>query len=155
LQGVQPREVHASFEGNPHASGRSLRTAVRPDMLGLSQGLDAEAAAFDAADELADYYHAEGYPDAAATFRIGGPTERPGKPPLVVVHFPVTEGPAVTIEHLAITGNEHIGDKELLPLWSRRGSGVLGLGQPYFVLADLRSFALSIRDLYRRRGFLE
>lgn len=155
LEGKQAREVHAYFAGNTSFTGRSLRIAVRPDMVGLSQGLDAEAAAFDAADALVEYYRSQGFPDASVTFRVEGPTERNGEPELFIVHFKVVEGPAVTIGRLQIAGHDHFAEQELLPLWSRRLSGVLGLGKPYFVHADLRAFAQSIRDFYRRRGFLE
>jgi outer membrane protein insertion porin family len=155
IEGMQPREVHAQFEGNGHVASHVLRTAIRPDMLGLSQGLDPDAAAFDATDDIAEYYRSQGFPDAGATFRVEGPIARPGAPDLLVVHFAVNEGQAVVLTSLRLTGNEHHPDRELLPLWSRRQSGTLGLGDPWFVHADLRAFALAIRDYYRRRGWLE
>ena len=40
-------------------------------MLGLSQGLDPDAAAYDASDAIAEYYRSQGYADASATFRVG------------------------------------------------------------------------------------
>jgi outer membrane protein assembly complex protein YaeT len=153
--GKQAREVQVTFAGNDSIGDRALRTAVRPDMMGLSQGLEAEAASYDAADAIDDYYRSQGFPDADTKFRIEGPTARADEPDLVIVHFAVTEGPAVTLDRLSISGNEHFAQSELLPLWSRRLSGALGLGSPYFVLADLRSFALAIRDYYRRHGWLE
>src|SRR5262249_60366589 len=146
FEGKQAREVEVRFTGNDSIGERALRSAVRPDMMGLSQGLEAEAAAYDAADAIDEYYRSQGFPDASTKFRIEGPTARADEPDLVVVHFAVVEGPAVTLERVAISGNEHFAESELLPLWSRRLSGALGLGSPYFVPADLRAFALAIRD---------
>ena len=153
--GAVPREVRAEFTGNSNITDGTLRTAIRADMLGLSQGLDAEAAAYDAADAIAAYYRSQGFPDASATFRVEDPTARAGEPDLVVVHFAVAEGPAVTVSRLRLEGNQQLDDAELLALWSRRNSGALGLGDPWFVHADLRAFGNAIRDFYRSRGFLE
>jgi outer membrane protein assembly complex protein YaeT len=153
--GAVPREVRAEFTGNASVANGTLRTAIRADMLGLSQGLDAEAAAWDAADAIAEYYRSQGFPDASATFRVDGPTVRLGEPDLVVVHFAVEEGPAVTVARLRLEGNRQFDDAELLSLWARRNSGAFGLGDPWFVHAELRSFAIAIRDFYRSRGFLE
>lgn len=155
LPGHSAREVQATFAGNEHASGRTLREHVRPDLLGLSQGLDADAAAFDAADAIAEYYRSEGYPDATASYRVDGPTSRQGEPDLVVVHFDIDEGPRVTISKLELVGNDKARRSQLLPLWSRRNSGALGLGDPLYVLAELRSFAIDIRAWYWRHGYMQ
>lgn len=155
LPGEVAREVRATFSGNDHATDRTLRVTVRPDLLGLSQGLDADGAAFDAADAIVEYYRSEGYPDASAGYRIDGPTRRPGEPDLVVVHFDVKPGPQVTVRKLELHGNDKIAASKLLPLWSRRNSGALGFGDPLYVHAELRTFALDVRDWYWRHGYMQ
>lgn len=150
-----PREVQATFAGNRNISDRTLRQKVRPDMIGLSQGFDAEAASFDSADAIAAHYHGEGFPDARASYRVAAPVVRQGEPDLVVVHFEVDEGPQVTVERLELVGNTSFPTSELLPLWSRRNSGLFGFGDPLFVLEELRAFAAEVREFYRRRGHLE
>lgn len=154
LDGEQPSEVEVLFSGNENLGSRTLRASIRPIMLNLSRGQDADVAAYDGADAIEEHYQSEGFPEAAVTWRVEGPTSRPDLPQLFEVYFSIVEGPQITISEVTIEGTTTDPDL-LLPMWQRVQSGALGLGPPLYVSRDIYAFADAITSYYRQRGYLE
>ena len=67
LDGEQPSEVEVFFFGNENLGSRTLRASIRPIMLNLSRGQDADVAAYDGADAIEEHYRSEGFPEVAVT----------------------------------------------------------------------------------------
>lgn len=143
----QEADVDVAFDGSSLPSFRLLRV-IEDLLIDFRRDPRRTYAIVDAAQDLADHYRSLGYPDV----RVEHVIEREPKPKVV---FRIVEGPLVTIPELVIEGNESLPTEGLLELWSRTKSGLLGLGDPYFVEADLRAFAGSIRGRYEASGFLE
>lgn len=137
-----------AFTGNASFPDFRLRRVVEDLLIDFQRDPQREAPVLDASFDLQDFYLNEGFPDASVTHRV----ER--EPALKVV-FAVTEGPRVTVARTTLTGNEAIATDELLALWKRTNSGLLGTGDPYFVDGQLRAFAVAMRQLYWARGHLD
>jgi outer membrane protein insertion porin family len=140
--------VDVTFDGNASFSATTLTRVIEDLLIEFSRDPALEAPILDAAADLDDFYLTEGFPEAEVDYRV----ER--EPELRAV-FVIREGPRVTMGLPAFTGNDAIPTSALLPLWSRANSGLLGNGDPYFVLDDLRGFAVAIRARYLSRGSLE
>ena len=143
------QDVDWRFVGDDSYHDFELRRVVEDQLLDFEKQQDRESLLVDAASDLADHYEAEGFPEARVRYRI----ERERRPVRVV--FEIEEGPRVTIADMHLRGNRSLRAAELLPLWSRKRSGLLGTGDPYFVRSELESFRMSIRARYRDRGFLD
>ncbi|MHC4076872.1 MAG: BamA/OMP85 family outer membrane protein [Planctomycetota bacterium] len=139
------------FVGGEGISKRVLADVVHDYMVQLSREPERLSIAYDAALELEDRFHLRGYPQAKVSYRM---QPAKGRQPLTVV-FEIEQGPQVTVRHIEFTGNQALGREQLLELWSRRRSGVLGLGYPLYVVHELAGFAEAIRDTYRREGYLD
>ena len=142
------REVAVAFEGNNSISDRDLYRQIEDTMIAFAGEPTRVAAAFDAAQDLEDYYRTRGYPDVSVTHQLV-------REPELLLTFLIKEGPEVLITKLTLKGNDELPAEDLLPLWSRTPSGVLGLGDPYFVAADLRAFAAAAAARYRSIGYLD
>lgn len=136
------------FEGNDSFPGFRLERVVEDLLIDFGRDPTNEAAIYDAAADLTDHYLANGFPDTEVEYRIEP------DPELRVV-FTVVEGPRVTVSSLELEGNTEFETEELLELWSRTQSGVLGTGDPYYVEGDLLLFGLAIRSRYSDRGYLD
>ncbi len=145
---TEQADVQAAFEGNRSFPAFRLRRVIADSLLDFARDPTDEAAILDAAQDLADYYESVGFPEATVSYRIE-------RKPNSVATFLIQEGPRVEIASLRIEGNQTVPTKDLLALWRRTNSGVLGLGNPYFVAADLRFFRAAMQDRYRADGFLE
>lgn len=144
----QTTTLDVTFAGTSSQFDFRLRRVIEDLLIDFEREPTDEAPLFDAAQDLQDHYLTLGFPDAKVTYHI----ER--EPRLRVV-FTVAEGPRVTVEATTLSGNERIGDDELLDLWSRTRSGLLGTGDPYFVAEDLAAWRASMRTLYELRGFFD
>lgn len=139
------------FVGGEEISRRVLADIVADFMVQLSREPTRLSLAYDAALELEDRFHLRGYPLAKVSHKVRRAADRQ---PLTVV-FEIQQGPQVTVRHLRFTGNEALGREELLELWSRRRSGVLGLGPPLYVVHELLGLAAAIQNTYHREGYLD
>lgn len=148
LQGVDPVPFDLVFEGNESVLGFTLQKQVPDLLIDFGRDPSKESTIFDLASDLADYYRDLGFPDVDVRYRI----ERQPKLKVVIT---VREGPRVTVSPPHIEGNTFLSTDALLPLWSRNLSGLLALGDPYFVEEDLRAFALAIRGRYQDQGYLD
>lgn len=146
--GRTDQAVAVEFDGNDVLSDRELYRHIEDTMIAFAGDPSRVAGAFDAAQDLEDYYRQSGFPDVDVRHKVA-------REPELRLIFTIKEGPAVTVAQLDITGNQAIANDELLTLWSRTASGVLGLGDPDFVAANLRAFAASIVARYRSRGYLD
>lgn len=148
----QPIPVEVQFRGDTGLGELELRRVIEDLMLELSREPHEDAYVFDASIEIEDLLIENGWPQPEVEWEV----ERPADPePRVVVIFTIAAGPRVTVADLALVGNEQIDAEDLLPLWRRRASGWFGTGDPYYVDADLRSFAGSVAERYRRDGYLD
>ena len=148
IPGEPEQAVAVVFRGNRAISDRDLYRQIEDAMIAFAGDPSRVAAAFDAAQDLVDYYQTRGYPDIRVTHEI----ERTPKLRLL---FTMQEGPAVLVTKLELSGNDAMSRDELMTMWTRTPSGVLGLGDPYFVEADLRVFAASVVAHYRSAGYLD
>ncbi|MHC4512438.1 MAG: BamA/OMP85 family outer membrane protein [Planctomycetota bacterium] len=139
------------FVGGEGISKRVLADVVHDYMAQLSREPERLSLAYDAALELEDRFHLRGYPQAQVSYKV---LPAKGRQPVTVV-FEIAQGPQVTVKHIEFAGNQALGREQLLELWSRRRSGVLGLDQPLYVVHELLSLAEAIRDTYRREGYLD
>jgi outer membrane protein assembly complex protein YaeT len=146
--GQTEQAVAVDFEGNDGLSDRELYRHIEDTMIAFAGDPSRVAGAFDAAQDLEDYYRTRGYPDIDVRHKID-------REPELRLIFTIKEGPEVTVAKIDLEGNQAIATAELLELWSQTASGVLGLGAPYFVAADLRAFAASIVARYRSSGYLD
>lgn len=140
--------VPVEFRGASALYDFRLKRVIEDHLLDFARNPQREAAIFDAAQDLQDHYLTLGFPDA----QVGYAIERT---PALRVRFEIREGPRVTVSALRLTGNQALRDDDLLPLWSRTRSGVVGSGDPYFVLGDLEALGLAIRARYAQRGYLD
>ncbi|MCA8970188.1 MAG: BamA/TamA family outer membrane protein [Planctomycetes bacterium] len=137
------------FVGDDSYHDFELRRVVEDLLIDFERDPTKESLLVDAASDLRDFYESRGFPEARVRYRI----DRTRKPLRVV--FETAEGPRVTIENMHLRGNKAFRAVELLPLWSRQRSGILGTGDPYFVRAELDAFRISLRGKYRDSGFLD
>ena len=144
----QSAKVDVRFEGNDSLSGFRLNRVVADLLVDFARDPATESPIFDGASDLEDHYRSAGFPDVKVSYRI----ER--EPALRVV-FVIDEGPRVTVDETPSIVSAAIPADQLLELWSRQNSGLLGLGSPYFVEDDLRAFAFAIRARYEEAGYLD
>ncbi|MBX3461709.1 MAG: BamA/TamA family outer membrane protein [Planctomycetes bacterium] len=149
-----PVGVDVDLVGNQGLAGPLLRRRIEDYMLDLSRDPTREAAAYDAALEVEDFYRAQGYPLAKVRYDYTAPDADADWPARVRVRLLVEEGPLVTVA-MALHGNSAHGDDELLALWSRRRIGLLAFGGVAFVEAEVYAFADQLRTFYRTRGRLD
>lgn len=152
-EGQEDQEIAVDFEGNGTLTDRELYRHIEDSLIAFASEPGRTAIAFDAAQDLQDYYLTRGFPDANVRHVIRGDSVRNG--PGRMLAFEIAEGQRVVVRKLELGGNILFSDDELLPLWSRTQSGLLGLSDPFFVAADLRTFAASIVARYRSTGFLD
>lgn len=136
------------FQGAGSLFDFRLRRVVEDLLIDFERAPNDEAPLFDAAQDLRDHYLTLGFPDAKVTYTVQ-------RTPVLRVVFDITEGPRVTVDKVTLDGNHAISDDDLLALWSRTRSGLVGTGDPYFVAEDLTAWRLSMRALYGMRGFLD
>jgi outer membrane protein insertion porin family len=153
-EGKAPVPVEVGFTGNHDLGTLQLRRVIEDFMLDLSKDPTREAAVYDAALELENLYRTSGYPVAKVDYDYRPPPEDAPWPQRVQPVFHITEGPLVTVE-LQLAGNHAYSAAQLLPLWSRRRTGLFGLGPPVFVEAQVRSFAEALQTFYRAHGRLD
>ncbi|MAE76858.1 MAG: hypothetical protein CMJ85_08330 [Planctomycetes bacterium] len=149
--GSNGRMIEIAYDGVESISRIILSRRIEDLMLDLSKESERQGAAFDAALEIEDQYRSEGYADAQVEYEVK-PVADESKPLLVL--FRVKEGPLVMVEKLELSGNNTIPAAELMPLWDRRFSGALGLGDPIYVEGGIAAFRDAIRALYQSRGHL-
>lgn len=137
------------FVGDDSFHDFELRRVVEDMLLDYEKDTSRESILVDAASDLHDWYVGQGFPEARVRYRID-----PSMTPTRVV-FETEEGPRVTVADVHIKHNEAFRAAELLPLWSRTKSGLLGTGDPYFVESDLAAFALAMKGKYMDSGFLD
>jgi outer membrane protein assembly complex protein YaeT len=138
--------VEYAFYGERSYPDFRLRRIVEDALLEFERDPTREHVMFDAAADLQDFYVSEGFPDAVVGYRIE-------RTPKLRVVFGVEEGPRVTVAKLSLLGVSAIPIDDVLALWRRTRSGILGRGDPYFVLDDLRAFGVAVRELYFTRGY--
>lgn len=153
-EGKAPVRVDVAFEGNGQLGELELRRVIEDFMLDLSQDPSREASVYDAALELENLYRTSGNAIAKVEYEYRPPAEDAPWPEVVRPIFRITEGPLVTVS-LRLDGNEVYPAKQLRTLWSRRSTGLFGLGSPVFVEAQVRSFAEALQAFYRSRGRLD
>lgn len=146
--GKPEQAVAVDFRGNDAIGDRELYRHIEDSMIAFANDPTRVAVAFDAAQDLEDYYRTRGYPDVTVRHEVK-------RQPKLRLVFTIQEGPAVVVATLELSGNEAIASPELLALWNRTASGVLGLGPPYFVEADLLAFAAATVVHYRSSGYLD
>jgi outer membrane protein assembly complex protein YaeT len=152
--GEPPVEVSVDITGNDGLDAAALRRRIEDYMFDLSRDPTREAAVYDAALELEDFYRTQGYPIATVAYEYTAPPAEGPRPTAVQVRFRIEEGPLVTVA-LALSGNAAYDDDRLLALWYRRRVGLLALGGIAFVEAELWSFTEQLRTFYRGRGRLD
>jgi outer membrane protein insertion porin family len=146
--GVPEQAVDVVFVGNDSVSSRELYRQIEDTMIAFAGDPTRTSAAFDAAQDLEDYYRTLGRPDVRVSHRIE-------QAPALRMIFTVQEGPQVLVTKMDLSGNQALLTDELLTLWNRTAAGVLALGDPYFVESDLRAFAASMVARYRSVGYLD
>jgi outer membrane protein assembly complex protein YaeT len=152
----RPAAVDVEFEGNASFGAFRLRRVVADLLVDFARDPAQESPIFDAALDLEDHYRSAGFPDVRVSYRVV-------REPALLVVFAVEEGPRVTVEEeprVTVDAKPKIdaaalSTEELLKLWSRQNSGLLGLGSPYFVEDDLRAFAYAIGARFEEAGYLD
>ncbi|MEM7202559.1 MAG: BamA/TamA family outer membrane protein [Planctomycetota bacterium] len=146
--------VKVRFEGNRGLGEARLRREIEDYLLDLSREPDRGGTVFDMAADLGDLFRASGYPDVEVGYEVQ-PLEPAADAARVDVTFRISEGPLVVVDPVAVHGNDRIPDSELLALWRSQAAGILGIGKPLFVVAQLEQLAEEITRYYRGRGYLD
>ncbi len=140
--------VDVVFLGTSQLSFR-LRRIIEDPLIEFARDTASQAPLFDATLDLQDHLVTQGFPSATVSYKV----ETGARPK---VTFTVVEGPRVTVVGgLHIAGNKAFRDEELEALWPRTKSGLLGTGDPWFVLGDLELTRAAIVEFYDARGFLD
>lgn len=182
IPGQDPIPVILEFAGNTQPQAE-LRVAARPALINLSRGQSATAGAADVEFSLEDHYRSLGFPDPEVQVTVishdgggalgdgarGDRAKGDSGAEEILVRAEIEEGLRVVVTSLTLIGKEpadtsseaadegvrsEFSEKSLLPMWSRRASGKLGFGPPFFVASDLDGFAGGLRSYYRQRGYL-
>ncbi len=148
IQSKGGETIRVEFEGNNSVSTDSLLRVTRALLKEFAKDPSRDTAAFDAALEIEDFYHSEGFPDVVVKHAI-----QKGKP--TIVRFKIHEGPQVTIKKLTVKGNRNLSREQLLSMLPAKKSGTFGIGNPLFVRDDLEAFAETIRSRYQGDGYME
>lgn len=138
-------ELAVLIDGGPHITvvfdGDAVPPRVRRDLVPIErEGSVDEDLLEDAARNIADHFRAQGYRDAAVTFRR---TDRAGE---LAIVFHVDRGPAFLVGPVEIAGNATV------PLADLTAVTRLRTGAP-FVDAQLDADIDALRLLYRRLGY--
>jgi outer membrane protein assembly complex protein YaeT len=148
IQNKDGTTIRTEFSGNKSISTDSLLRITRELLKEFAKDPSRDTAVFDAALEIEDFYHSEGFPDVIVKHQIqkGTPTR---------VHFTIKEGPSVSIQRLEIIGNRNLTRDQLFAMLPARKSGAFGTGDLLFVRDDLEAFAEAIRSRYQGEGYME
>lgn len=130
------------IEGNDAIGTRRLREAAAADLARLGDPARRQAAAEDAAFEMASAGRRAGYAFIAVRYAITG------EGPDTAVVFKVEEGPLVHLGEVAFSGNAYFTVAQLLP-------HIVLESPALYVAADVRAGLNELVQLYREQGFAD
>ena len=148
IQSKSGETIRTEFVGNHSVSTDILLRVTKALLQEFAKDPSRDTAVFDAALEIEDFYHSEGFPDVVVKHRI-----QKGKP--TIVRFEIKEGPQVTISKINLRGNHNLTREQLLAMLPAKKSGSFGTGDILFVRDNLEAFAEVIRSRYQGDGYME
>jgi outer membrane protein insertion porin family len=138
-------ELVITLDGGPHITiefqGDPVPVKVRDELVPIArEGTVDEDLLEDSSRRIADYFHGQGYRDAAVTY-----TRAPRGDELAII-FRVRRGPSYRVGSVLVEGNASVPLDVLMPAVR------LPAGEP-FVESRLDAAVAALTDVYQRRGF--
>ncbi|MCZ6792740.1 MAG: hypothetical protein O7J95_03905, partial [Planctomycetota bacterium] len=145
-------EVVLEFEGNDSLAAPDLQRALSALVYDLRRSGVDDSGLDDARYLLERFYGSKGFSAAeiAARFSLQEGNR-------FTIRFTIQEGPRTFLEELAISGNQHLEESELVPCfqWERESlvGELLGTGRRVYTPEALASGIDCVLGLYRFQGF--
>lgn len=138
VRSPEPLPFAVEVEGAPE----TLLVEARRELKTFGERGRGAAEASDAAYVMEAYLRGEGYAHARVEFDL-----EEGR-----LLFRVQQGPRGYLRSLRFEGLESLSEEEVAPIFEFGGSGALGTGEPFLVVAQIEAAAGKLERLYLLRG---